>query len=164
MRTWLARCWKLLDVLIACGLAAMVVLVFANVVLRYAFNTGIASSEELSRWLFVWVILLGAVVALRERGHMGTEVLVDRLPPAARKSCVVLAHLLVLGILALMLKGTWSVVLVNLDARAPATNIPMSVLYAPGVIFSALALLIVATDLVAVIAGVGKRPKAGSDG
>lgn len=37
----------------------MVVLVFTNVVLRYALNSGIAVSEELSRWLFVWLTFLG---------------------------------------------------------------------------------------------------------
>src|SRR4051812_44840777 len=42
---------KLLDALIALALAVMVVLVFGNVVLRYAFNSGITVSEEVSRWL-----------------------------------------------------------------------------------------------------------------
>ena len=42
-----------IDKLTAILLAIMVVLVFGNVVLRYAFNSGIAISEELSRWLFV---------------------------------------------------------------------------------------------------------------
>ncbi|NDY93052.1 TRAP transporter small permease, partial [Ideonella livida] len=41
-------------------LAVMVVLVFGNVVLRYAFNSGITVSEELSRWAFVWLTFLGA--------------------------------------------------------------------------------------------------------
>jgi hypothetical protein len=45
---------------IAACLAAMVVLVFGNVVLRYGFNSGIAVSEELSRWLFVWLTFMGA--------------------------------------------------------------------------------------------------------
>ena len=59
----------------------MVVLVFGNVVLRYGFNSGITVSEELSRWLFVWLTFLGAVVALREHAHLGTDTLVARLPP-----------------------------------------------------------------------------------
>ncbi len=49
----------------------MVVLVFGNVVLRYAFNSGITVSEELSRWLFVWLTFVGAVVALRDHAHLG---------------------------------------------------------------------------------------------
>ena len=56
--------FKLLKLLIVLCMVAMIVLVFGNVVLRYAFNSGISVSEELSRWLFVWMTFLGAVVAL----------------------------------------------------------------------------------------------------
>ncbi len=45
---------RLLSLLMVVSLALMVVLVFTNVVLRYAFNSGLTVSEELSRWLFVW--------------------------------------------------------------------------------------------------------------
>ena len=69
---------RLLEVVIAVCLMAMVVLVFGNVVLRYAFNSGISTSEELSRWFFVWLTFLGAVVALREHAHLGTEIVVAR--------------------------------------------------------------------------------------
>ena len=63
----------------------MVVLVFGNVVLRYGFNTGITVSEEVSRWLFVYMTFLGAIVALREHGHLGVDMLVNRLPVAGKK-------------------------------------------------------------------------------
>ena len=69
-----------LQVVMAAGLAVMVVLEFGNVVLRYVFDTGIAVSEELSRWIFVWVTFLGAIVAMREHAHLGTDALVARLP------------------------------------------------------------------------------------
>ena len=52
-----------LKVLIGICLAVMVVLVFGNVFLRYGFNSGITVSEELSRWLLVWMTFLG-----RDRG------------------------------------------------------------------------------------------------
>ena len=72
--------FHLLKGLIALCLAIMVVLVFGNVVLRYAFNSGITVSEEVSRWLFVWLTFLGAIVALKEHGHLGSDMLVSRLP------------------------------------------------------------------------------------
>jgi hypothetical protein len=53
--TLIDRYCRFINLLIALALALMVVLVFGNVVLRYAFNSGIAVSEELSRWLFVWI-------------------------------------------------------------------------------------------------------------
>lgn len=46
----------ILNVAIAFSLASMAILVFGNVVLRYAFNSGITWSEEMSRFLFVWMV------------------------------------------------------------------------------------------------------------
>ena len=54
MARFLENFCRLLEAVMALLLAAMVVLVFGNVVLRYVFNSGITISEELSRWLFVW--------------------------------------------------------------------------------------------------------------
>ena len=71
---------------IALCLAAMVVLVFTNVVLRYLFNSGIATSEELSRWLLVWLTFLGAIVAMREHAHLGVDSLIRRCRRAAGSS------------------------------------------------------------------------------
>ena len=51
------------EFLIALMLALMVILVFGNVVLRYGFNSGIAISEEVARWLFIWITFLGASVS-----------------------------------------------------------------------------------------------------
>ena len=57
----------------------MVVMVFANVVLRYGFGSGITVSEEISRFLFVWLIFLGSVPVMRQHGHLGVEMLVGML-------------------------------------------------------------------------------------
>ena len=69
-----------LEFLIALALAIAVLLVFGNVVLRYGFNSGITVSEEVSRWLFIWGTFMGAIVALREHGHLGMDMVVSRLP------------------------------------------------------------------------------------
>ena len=41
--------------------------------------------EEVSRWLFVWLTFLGAIVALKEHGHLGTDMLVSRLPAVGQE-------------------------------------------------------------------------------
>src|ERR1700751_3399548 len=96
MQRWIDRCCRVLESVIALCLAIMVVLVFGNVVLRYGFNSSITVSEEVSRWLFVWITFMGAVVALREHTHLGTDVLVSRLPPLGKKICFAIAHLTML--------------------------------------------------------------------
>ena len=60
MHKLLSRCERVIEWLLALALAVMVLLVFGNVVLRYAFDSGIASAEEVSRLMFVWLVFLGA--------------------------------------------------------------------------------------------------------
>ena len=141
------------EVLIAIGLGLMVVLVFGNVALRYVFNSGIAISEEMSRWLFIWVTFLGAIVALRERAHLGTGFLLDHLPVAGQKLCLVLGHLLMLMTCWLVLQGSWEQAKINWDVSAPSSGFSMAIFYASGVVFAASALVILLHDLIGLFTG-----------
>lgn len=127
--------FTLLKIIITLCLATMVVLVFGNVVLRYGFNMGITASEEISRLLFVWLTFLGAIVALREHGHLGVDMLVRRLPSVGKKICLVVSHLLMIYVSWLMLDGSWSQTLINIDVAAPATGFSMGLFYGVGVVF-----------------------------
>lgn len=130
------RCCRWIELLIAAGLAVMVVMVFGNVVLRYAFNSGIAISEEVSRWLFVWITFLGAIVAVQDHGHLGTELLLDRLPPPAQRACLVVAHGLMLFCTWLLFSGALAQTRINLDVQAPVTGASVGIFYASGVVFA----------------------------
>lgn len=127
---------RALDALIALALALMVVLVFGNVVLRYGFNSGITVSEEVSRWLFLWMTFLGAVVALKEHSHLGSDMLVSRLPRAGKRVCLIAGQLLMLYITWLVFKGSLDQTRINWDAAAPVTGWPLAIVYATGVVFA----------------------------
>ena len=86
LNRWIDLYCRALGALMVLCLTLMVVMVFTNVVLRYAFNSGINVSEELSRWLFVWMTFMGSVVALRQRGHLGTDMLVARLSVRGKRA------------------------------------------------------------------------------
>lgn len=144
---WLGRYTRALDMLSGLCLAIMVVLVFGNVVLRYTVNSGITVSEELSRWLFVWLTFMGAVVALREHGHLGTDVLVSRLPAAGKKVCLVLAQIAMLYVSWLLLKGSWAQMVINADTEAPVTGASVGIFYASGVLMGGSAIAILLRDL-----------------
>jgi TRAP-type transport system small permease protein len=64
-------------------LAAMAAMVFANVVLRFTTGVSILWVEEVSRYLMIWVSLLGAGMVLRYGGHVGIETLQEALPRRA---------------------------------------------------------------------------------
>ena len=144
---WLGRYTRALDMLSVLCLAIMVVLVFGNVVLRYTMNSGITVSEELSRWLFVWLTFMVAVVALREHGHLGTDVLVSRLPAAGKKVCLVLAQVAMLYVSWLLLKGSWAQMVINADTEAPVTGASVGIFYASGVLMGGSAIAILLRDL-----------------
>lgn len=138
---------RALVAMMAVALMVMVVLVFGNVVLRYGFNSSITQSEEIGRWLFVWVTFMGAVVALREHAHLGTDALVARLPPVGKKICLVLGHLVMLYVCYLVFRGGLEQTRINLDVLAPSTQLPMAVLHAAGVAFAVCAGVVLLLDL-----------------
>lgn len=144
---------RVLSGLMVLFLAAMVVMVFGNVVLRYGFNSGITVSEELSRWLFVWMTFLGALVALHKHAHLGTDSLVKRLPPLGKKICLGASHLLMLYLCWLMLRGGWQQMVINWGTRSAVMEASMAYFYAAGVFFAAFAVLFILNDFWKLVSG-----------
>ena len=144
---------KLIGYLIAAMLALMVVLVFGNVFMRYAFNSGFTVSEELSRWLFVWLTFLGAVVALRSNGHLGTDMLVGKLGPTGKRVCMGLSLVLMLYCVWLIFKGSYDQALVNWTSTSAVMEVSMSWFYASGMVFAVLASLVLLSDLWRLLSG-----------
>ncbi len=141
------RYCQLLEVVMAVLMALMVVMVFGNVVMRYAFNSGITVSEELSRWMFVWLCFLGAVVAVKEHGHLGTDMLVGRLGPAGKRACLVLGLVAMLYVNWLLLTGSWKQAVINLEVEAPVSGASTAIFYASGVVFAVSASLLLLREL-----------------
>ena len=144
---------KAIEYLIAACMACMVVLVFGNVTLRYGFNSGITLSEELSRWLFVWMTFLGAIVALRSHEHLGTDMLVGRLGPAGKKICMGLSQLLMLFVCWLLLKGAYQQAVINWTSTSAVMEVSLSWVYFPGIIFAVLGGLLIALEFFKLITG-----------
>lgn len=146
--TWLFSWYcRLLEAMMALLLALMVTMVFANVVLRYGFNFGIPVTEEVSRWLFVWMTFLGAIVGVREHAHLGTDSLVRRLPVWGRRLCFVGSHGLMLFATWMLLSGSWQQTLVNWDVKAPTSGASVAIFYGVGVVFAVSAIVFLFHDL-----------------
>mgnify|MGYP000234499920 FL=1 len=149
----LDRCCRVLEAAIAFCLALMVVLVFGNVFLRYAMNSGITLSEELSRWAFVWMTFLGAIVALKEHGHLGTDMLVSRLGPVGKKICLGASYVLMLFACWLLFRGAYEQAVINFDSTSAVMEASMSWVYLPGILFAVLGGLILAVELLRLLTG-----------
>lgn len=153
LQTVIDRLCRLLSFVMVAFLALMVLMVFGNVVLRYGFNSGITVSEELSRWLFVWMTFLGALVALRSHGHLGTDMLVSRLPVTGKKICLGLSHLLMLYLCWLMFQGSWQQTAINWGTSSAVMEVSMGWLYASGVFFAAFAALLIVNEFWKLVSG-----------
>lgn len=130
--------FKLLELLIVVCMVAMVIMVFGNVVLRYGFNSGIDVSDELSRYCFIWLTYIGAMVAMREKGHLGVDTLVKHMGLGGKKLCLFLSEALMLGCNALFFLGTWKMHELQVSNVSPVLGLSMIWVYGIGYVVAAI--------------------------
>lgn len=145
--------FSLLKFLMFLCMTGMVAMVFGNVVMRYAFNSGITVSEELARFMFVWMAFIGAIVALREHGHLGVDTLLVRLPPLAKRVVLAVGHSLMLYVCWLITTGSYQQAMINLHVTSPAVGMSMASFYGVGVVFGVSAGIILLYELIRIASG-----------
>lgn len=153
MKKFLDLLFHALKVFAALCLAAMIVMVFGNVVLRYAFNSGISVSDELSSWGLTWMTYTAGLVALRDHGHLGFDGALTKFPPMVQRVMLTVAHVLMIGIMGMFLHGSWLQTVINWHNMAPASGVSMGLLYGIGIVFSIIAILVLLGDLYCIITG-----------
>ncbi|PRX09525.1 UNVERIFIED_ORG: TRAP-type C4-dicarboxylate transport system permease small subunit [Martelella mediterranea] len=125
-----------LKALMVISLALMCVLVFANVVMRYGFNSNILITEEVARYLFVWLTFLGSITAFAKNRHVRVVFVLNRLPDPWRAIVLILSRFAMLMCCAMVLIGCWQLAGLNLQNRLPISGLPVAVLYAAGIPFA----------------------------
>lgn len=136
--------FKVLEALIVVCMAAMCLMVFGNVVLRHVFDSGINVSEELSRFAFIWLTFLGAIVAMREGGHLGMDMVVRLLGRRARRGVQLTSQLLILACCGVLL---WGMVLQH---PVNAANIGLVTGISLGIVYSVVSLCAVSIGILAI--------------
>src|SRR5512133_1990101 len=129
--------FRLLELLVVSCMVAMVAMVFGNVILRYAFNSGITVSEELSRYCFIWLTYIGAMVAMREKGHVGVDTMVKHLPVLGKKVCLFVSESLMLLCNVLFIMGTYEMHNLQVTNVSPVVGISMIWVYGVGYVVGA---------------------------
>lgn len=87
---------RVLEGILAVLIAVLSCIVFINVILRYGFESSILSVDELSRYLFVWLTFIGAIVAFMDNAHVQVTFVVEKLSPANQRRLSLLTHSLIL--------------------------------------------------------------------
>ncbi|MGB9660399.1 MAG: TRAP transporter small permease [Moorellaceae bacterium] len=103
----------------------MVVVIFVQVIARYVLHNSLSWSEEIGRYLFIWITFLGAVIGVKERLHVGVDVVVNSLPAGVRKILVLVGNLLMIAFVGYMLQGSFKLIELGKHQASPATSIPM---------------------------------------
>ncbi len=121
--------------------AIMSVVVFAQVFYRFVLEAPLTWSEEVARYLMVWITFLGASLGVRKKALIGMEVAVNFLPPALKRVALNLVSLLAVCFLAVVFY--YGVKMTGVTARqlSPAMQISMSWPYAAVPVGAALMLL-----------------------
>ncbi len=138
---------RLLHGAIAVCLSCMATFVFVNVVLRYFFNSGITWSEEASRYLFIWLIFLGAIVAFRENVHLGVDTLIRKFSAGTRRWILMFNNVLLIVTMCLCADGAWKLVLVTTTQVSASLRMPLAFVYVSGFICSVAMALISLVNL-----------------
>jgi C4-dicarboxylate transporter DctQ subunit len=123
------------------ALTFMTLLTFVQVVLRYAFGTGLVWSLEATTYAFAWLALVGMSYGVRTEAHIAVDLLTSRLPPRAGRAVAFVALLCGLAYCALMIYGSGSFVGRLLTLGTNARDIPLPRWLLTGVMPIAFALL-----------------------
>lgn len=146
---WIKAC----EALMAGMLAIMVVMVFGNVVLRYGFNSGIVVSEEASRFLFVWLTFIGAIVAMRENAHLGVDSLVRMANTQGKKWMFGASSAMMLACCVLLFIGSYKQTVINWTVPSAVLEVPQALLYGIGMVAAAGIGFIIAVNLYKLMTG-----------
>jgi TRAP-type C4-dicarboxylate transport system permease small subunit len=119
---------------------SMAFIVALQVFFRYVLNQSLFWSEELARFLLVWLTFLGATAAYRRKAHPGVDVLYLRLPFCLQKTAKIVTHLVSISLFMVMLiYGYQFAYFIRLQI-SPALNLPkwtvLSIIPISGLIFT----------------------------
>lgn len=134
MTNFLDRVYRFIDILLGLMTAAIIIIVFLNVVMRTLFNSGFAWSEELSRYLFVFITYIGAISAMRSNSHLGMDTLVIRLSRKGKLFSYILSQSLITILMIMLAHGNFKMVIQSMGAKTAALGIPFSFLYGIGIV------------------------------
>ena len=110
-------------------LAAMAVIIFINVALRYLTNASLEWAEEVARYLMIWLTFLGAGPVLRYGGHIAVENLQDALPRSMAIALRMLVAALLFGFFGFMAWYGWLYMQRTMFQMTPVTQIPFAYVY-----------------------------------
>jgi TRAP-type C4-dicarboxylate transport system permease small subunit len=146
------------------AMSIMLLIIFAQVVTRYLFGYTPEWSEELARFLFVWVVFLGSALIMGESGHLAVQFLPDKFKGTAFGTILdIIINLCGYVFIILLLTQGWKMTSIMTFQRAPGLDIPMSWVYVIIPVSCVLMLLYLLRETLRIIRNISGRD-AGQEG
>lgn len=115
---------KIEDGVLVAMFVAMVSVIFFQVIMRYVFNNSSSWSEELGKFLFVWLSWIGISIGHRRREHIKITLLVDILPYKVNKFLEAVSELILIIICSVTMY--YGVIMINIQRNTPYAGIKIS--------------------------------------
>ncbi|MFZ5688817.1 MAG: TRAP transporter small permease [Bacillota bacterium] len=121
---------RILEFVVMILFIIMVILVFAQVYTRFLTNNSLTWSEELSRFIMIWMVFLASSLTYKKRAHITVENIVNLLSPPAKSVARKIAHVLMLIFVIIIFWGAYMILPTVSMQKSPANNIVMAYVYA----------------------------------
>lgn len=123
----MAHLERVLRVVLITLVAAMTIIVFAAVLGRYFFAFPLPWAGEVTRYMFIYTVFLGAAVGVRHRMHVRLDLW--RSGSAVERVTGNLAQALVTVLLVVLMYYGWQLVMNTMNQRSPAVGMPIGLVY-----------------------------------
>jgi len=122
---------KLEEYFLVVTMAAMVLIIFLQIIMRYVFNNSLTWSEEITRYIFLWQIWVGVSFAVKSSKHIRVDIIKDFLSAKGKVIIEMVATViwLAFGVFLFYRAGIVTSKVYTSGQLAPATQIPMWIPY-----------------------------------
>ena len=153
MEKLLARIDWVLDKVTLVILILLNLVVGAQVFARYVLNHSLFWSEELARYMFIWLVFLSAAMVLRQDRHIQVSAFVDMLPASMKRAIIILGDLLMLGFVLIVFVESIRLAGMVWTVLTAAMEIPWTFVYLGIILGMAIMVLALAGSLWARLMG-----------
>lgn len=114
---------------------ALFVVFIVQITARFGFDRPLAWTDELAVVLYIWVVLLGAVMCCKQREHIAFDLLYGLAPKPVRRGMRIAASLLLGGLFAWAVPATWSYIDFMQRDRTPVLQFSFRIVFLPFLVF-----------------------------
>lgn len=144
---------RAVEYVVSIMLLVMVIVVFLQVIFRFVLHSSLPWSEELSRYILVWISFLGASIGVRRGAHIGVEAVTNLLPYGLKKGVSFLATLCATVFFVLMVVYGYKILSIVRGQLSPAMEISMAIPYSSVFVGGALMFLYSIDEAITIVIG-----------